>query len=73
MVDFAFETYAINRVFARPFGNNLASQRVLEKNGFLLEGRFENVLHKNGELLDELIYAIRKENWAKMKSSWENK
>jgi RimJ/RimL family protein N-acetyltransferase len=33
IVEFAFKTYDINRIFARPFGNNLASQRVLEKQG----------------------------------------
>ena len=60
-VDFAFQTYKINRVFARPFGTNAGSQRVLEKNGFTLEGRFEKVLVKDGEWLDELIYAIRRE------------
>lgn len=60
MVDFAFNTYDINRVFARPFGTNKASQRVLEKAGFLLEGRLEKVLFKNGEYLDELIYAVRR-------------
>lgn len=58
MVHFAFETNDIDRVFARPFGSIIASQRVLEKNGFVLEGRFEKVLIKNGKLLDELIYAI---------------
>ncbi|MBB1284151.1 GNAT family N-acetyltransferase [Flavisolibacter sp. BT320] len=63
MVNFAFDTYDISRVFARPFGTNLASQRVLEKNGFLQEGRFEKVLYKNGEYLDELIYAVRREIW----------
>lgn len=60
MVDFAFNTYDINRVFARPFGTNKASQRVLEKAGFVLEGRLEKVLFKNGEYLDELIYAVRR-------------
>ena len=64
-VDFAFTTYDIDRVFARPFGTNLASQRVLEKNNFILEGRFDQVLIKNGETLDELVYAIRRENWKK--------
>ena len=63
MVDFAFETYDIDRVFARPFGTNIASHKVLEKNNFTLEGRFERVLYKNGEYLDELIYAIRRKNW----------
>lgn len=60
MVGFAFKTYDINRLFARPFGTNLASQRVLEKNGFMLEARFEKAIFKNGEYLDELIYSIRK-------------
>jgi len=59
MVDFAFNTFDINRVFARPFGTNNASQRVLEKAGFTLEGRFKNTLYKNGEYQDELIYAVR--------------
>jgi ribosomal-protein-alanine N-acetyltransferase len=62
-VDFAFRTYDIDRVFARPFSINVGSQRVLEKNGFTLEGKFEKVLVKDGELLDELIYAIRREAW----------
>lgn len=65
MVEFAFNTYDINRVFARPFGTNLASQRVLEKNGFVLEARLEKVLLKNDEMIDELIYAVRRENWKK--------
>ena len=62
IVDFAFETYAINRVFARPFGTNIASQKVLEKNNFVLEGKFKQVLIKDHSLLDELVYAIRREN-----------
>ncbi|MHB1278677.1 MAG: GNAT family N-acetyltransferase [Bacteroidia bacterium] len=67
-VDFAFETYRINRVFARPFGTNIPSQKVLEKNNFVLEGKFDQVLIKDNVLLDELIYAIRRENWKKQKS-----
>ena len=63
VVDFAFTAYDLDRVFARPFGTNIASQRVLEKNNFILEGRFDKVLIKNGETLDELVYAIRRENW----------
>ncbi|MGD1848964.1 MAG: GNAT family N-acetyltransferase [Salibacteraceae bacterium] len=65
MVDFAFSTLNINRVFARPFGTNVASQKVLEKNGFTLEGRFVEVLIKNGELNNELVYAIRRKHWKK--------
>lgn len=61
MVGCAFDTYDINRIFARPFGINGASQRVLEKAGFKLEARFKDALYKYGEYMDELIYAIRKE------------
>ncbi len=60
IVNFAFITFDINRIFARPFGNNPGSQKILEKNGFTLEAKFDQTLIKNGQLLDELIYAIRK-------------
>lgn len=65
IVDFGFSTYDIDRIFARPFGTNIVSQKVLEKNNFKLEGRFEKVLFKNGTYLDELVYAIRREHWKK--------
>jgi len=59
----AFTNYDINRVFARPFGSNIGSQKILEKNHFKLEARFEQVLFKNGGYLDELVYAIRRADW----------
>lgn len=60
MIDYGFRTFDIDRIYARPFGTNTASQKVLEKAGFRLEGRFEKTIFKNGELLDELIYAVRR-------------
>ncbi len=63
MVEYGFRTYSIERIFARPFGTNIASQRVLEKANFTLEGKFEKTLFKNGEYLDELIYAIRRKSY----------
>jgi ribosomal-protein-alanine N-acetyltransferase len=60
MLDYGFNTFNITRIFARPFGTNLASQRVLEKAGFKLEAKFEKTLFKNGEYVDELVYAIRR-------------
>lgn len=60
MVEYAFSTFDIDRIFARPFGSNLASQRVLEKCGFILEARIEKNLIKNGRREDELIYALRR-------------
>lgn len=68
VVDFAFETYDVDRVFARPFGTNAASQKVLEANGFTLEARFDRTLYKNGEYVDELIYALRRQDWINQSS-----
>lgn len=60
MTAYAFKNWDIDRIFARPFGTNIASQRALEKAGFVLEARFEKTLIKNGLYEDELIYAIRR-------------
>ena len=56
----AFEQLDITRIFARPFYTNNASHRVLEKSGFKLEAILEKTVFKNGEYMDEYIYAIRK-------------
>lgn len=61
IVDFGFSHYDINRIYARPFGSNVASQKVLEKAGFILEARFEKTFFKNGGYQDELVYAIRRQ------------
>ena len=60
IVEYGFSNFDINRIFARPFGTNLASQKVLEKCGFLFEAKIKNGLIKNGMLVDELIYCVRK-------------
>ena len=59
MVEYGFKTFDINRIFARPFGTNVASQKALQKAGFILEARLEKTFIKNGEYVDELIYAVR--------------
>ncbi|MEI6408096.1 MAG: GNAT family protein [Bacteroidota bacterium] len=60
MVQYGFETWDLTRIFARPFGRNIGSQKVLEKAGFILEARFEKTIFKNGVFEDELVYALRK-------------
>lgn len=60
MVQYGFDNFDIDRIFARPFGTNIASQKVLEKAGFVLEARLEKTLYKDGKYLDEMIYGIRR-------------
>ncbi len=61
IVNYGFKNFDVVRIFARPYGNNIASQKVLEKAGFKLEAKIEKNIYKNDEFLDELIYAVRKQ------------
>lgn len=58
MTQWAFDTWAINRVWAGVFAWNPASARVLEKAGYAYEARLRHSAVKDGELVDELIYAV---------------
>lgn len=62
MIEYGFETFEIDRIFARPFGSNIRSQRVLKKSGFQLETRFKKTIWKKDRYEDELVYGIRKNN-----------
>lgn len=55
--EFAFEKFALNRIFAEPYTENTASVRVLEKAGFLLEGTLKASAYKDGKVLDQFLYA----------------
>lgn len=54
---YLFEAFAFNRLFAGTFSSNPASARVLEKAGFSKEGVQRGHVTKNGEFLDEHLYA----------------
>ncbi len=56
----AFSLYDIRRIYARPYGYNTASMKVLEKAGFVLEARLKDTIFKNGVYTDELIYGLRR-------------
>ena len=60
VTDFCFDNFPLRRMSAEVFANNPASARVLEKAGFIFEGRLKNNVLKDGELLDSLIYARTK-------------
>jgi ribosomal-protein-alanine N-acetyltransferase len=54
---YAAERFGLCRLFAGVFATNAASIRVLEKAGYLLEGRLRRSVLKEGKTLDELLYA----------------
>ena len=57
VTDHAIRTFDLTRVYAVPFEWNAASFRVLEKAGFILEGRTRRSAIKDGRIIDQLIYA----------------
>lgn len=60
MLEYGFNNLDIVRIHAGVFSFNKASQRVLEKCGFEIEGVFKNAIVKNDQLYDEIRYAILK-------------
>ena len=63
MILYGFENWDIDRIFARPFGRNIGSQRALEKAGFILEAKFEKTIFKNDQYEDEWVYAVRRDQY----------
>ena len=60
--DYVFNNSDIIRIFAEPFIHNIASQKVLEKNGFCCEGILKSNAYKNGRVVDMKMYAKLKDN-----------
>ena len=54
---YAIEQHQLTRLFAVPFAYNTASCRVLEKAGYVLEGRLRRSAIKDGQVVDQLQYA----------------
>jgi len=63
MADLAFRYHSWTRLFAGVFSSNAGSMRVLEKNGFTREAIHRGAVKKEGEYLDELVYALLKKDW----------
>jgi [ribosomal protein S5]-alanine N-acetyltransferase len=62
MTAYAFQMLPIERIFAGIFSSNPASMRVLEKNGFTLEGVSKRAIVKADAILDEHLYALYRQN-----------
>ena len=54
---YGFDSLALHRIFAVPFVRNPASSRVLEKAGYVREGKMRRSAIKADEILDQWLYA----------------
>lgn len=53
----AFTRFEITRLYAVPFADHAASVRVLEKAGYVREGRLHRSAIKDGKIRDQLLFA----------------
>jgi ribosomal-protein-alanine N-acetyltransferase len=56
--DFGFNKMKLHSIEANTDKNNIASHKVLAKNGFVKEAHFKENWFYNGEFLDSVIYCI---------------
>lgn len=62
--DWAFEKFGdLERLHVDIFEANKASVRVVEKAGWVFEGRSRRAVKKKGVVMDVLIYSIIREDW----------
>jgi len=62
-LEYCFRYMNLRKVFARTYGNNVASIRVLEKNGFKLMGKLRKHAWTPNGYADVLFYDIMREEW----------
>ena len=58
IIEIGFEELKLRRIYASVYEHNLASMRVLEKNGFEREGVARAAVMKNGVVLDEVRFGL---------------
>ena len=58
--EIAIKQLGLNRITANVFQPNLASQRILLKNGFIQEGVMRRAVIKGGMVYDILLYGLLK-------------
>ena len=60
--EIAFDELDIIRISSLVYSPNIASQRVLEKNGFAFEGCMKKAVFKDGNIYDAYLYGKLKED-----------
>ena len=63
LLDFAFDTVGVHRLEARAAVKNGRGNGALHKMGAVQEGMLRKSFQKNGEYLDQVLYAIVEDDW----------
>ncbi|MGA0609735.1 GNAT family N-acetyltransferase [Caldimonas sp. KR1-144] len=68
LLQWAFDTLDLNRVQSETDTRNTASSRVLEKLGFVREGRLREDCIVDGEVSDSWVYGLLRREWKPLPS-----
>ncbi len=71
IVSYGFEYLGLEKIEAEIFVGNWGSRRIFEKNGFLLEGTRRKSVRKYGQVLDEWLMGLTREDWAAREAGME--
>jgi ribosomal-protein-alanine N-acetyltransferase len=63
LLPYAFDGLNLHRVHAAFLPHNIASRRVLEKNGFVEEGFAEKYLQIDGRWADHVLFGLTRERF----------
>ena len=63
VLPFVFDTLGLHRIHAAFLPDNLASRRVLEKNGFKEEGYADKYLQIDGKWADHVLFGLTREHY----------
>ncbi len=58
MIQIAKEEFGLNKLYAGIASGNIGSSRVLEKNGFIIEGTRKQHLYYGGDFFDQIDYGL---------------
>ncbi len=65
LLNYAFHTLNFNSIEATINPDNVASEKVLQKNGFVKEAHLAENFYHNGKFIDSVIYSLLKRNYKK--------
>lgn len=63
LVNYGFTRIGLEKIEASVFTGNLPSRRIFEKNGFTLEGTIRKAVRKRGQLIDEWLFGLIRDEW----------
>lgn len=63
VIDFGFDTWTLERIYAQHFATNPASGRVMTKSGMQYEGCLRHHIKKWGRYVDLMVYSILRGEW----------